>query len=542
MGNLRAYLNVGKANLFKRNIPTLIALAFTSSLASTHAQTLTFETIALEGEAAPDGNGSFSRFEEAVVNNAGQVAFLAHLDDTSGGFFSDDRGIFLGDGRTGLSQIVRAGQAAPDRDGSFSPSTLDNSLVLNNAGQVAFWGELNNTVGGSSDYVGIFRGDGLTEPMQIVREGQTGANDATFTDLLFRLLPAFNDAGQVAFYGELTDNSIFNPGVSRDIFLGDGVTEPTRIAREGQDSPSGDGAIFAFEPPVLNNAGQVAFEGEILISGGNRLGGIFRSDEAIGLAEIAREGEASPDGNGKFSGFRNIMLNDSGQVVFRGELTGTNGDAGDDTGIFVGDGATGLTQIAREGQAAPDDNGSFSQFHFSRLPVVNGVGQVAFLGGLIGTSHGASDDTGIFLGDGITDPMQIAREGQASPDGNGSFALLTDPVLNNAGQVAFASLITDNDLGIFLYDDLHGMIKVVREGDSFLGSTLTNLFFFSSQESSGLNDLGQIAFRFDLADGRSGIAIASLVPEPTPLLLAAMVSGGAFLRRRQACDLRGKRV
>jgi hypothetical protein len=73
-----------------------------------------------------------------------------------------------------------------------------------------------------------------------------------------------------------------------------------------------------------------------------------------------------------------------------------------------------------------------------------------------------------------------------------------------------------NDLGIFLFDDQAGLTQLVREGDPLLGSTISLLELVSQQidDRRVLNDLGDVAYHFTLADGRSGIAIARLVPEP----------------------------
>ena len=45
---------------------------------------------------------------------------------------------------------------------------------------------------------------------------------------------------------------------------------------------------------------------------------------------IAQEGDAAPDANGTFANFvfDSAVLNDAGQVGFRGVLTGTSGGAG----------------------------------------------------------------------------------------------------------------------------------------------------------------------------------------------------------------------
>ena len=92
-----------------------------------------------------------------------------------------------------------------------------------------------------------------------------------------------------------------------------------------------------------------------------------------------------------------------------------------------------------------------------------------------------------------------------------------------------------DDSGIYFYDDLLGLLQVARKGDAFLGSTITSLDFKPSitedgDEQSGFNNLGQIAFAFDLADGREGIALWT-IPEPATLALLGL--GGLFLGARR---------
>ncbi|MEX2092500.1 MAG: choice-of-anchor tandem repeat NxxGxxAF-containing protein, partial [Pirellulales bacterium] len=114
-------------------------------LADTGAPTL----VALEDTAVPGGGKFFRRFfgESISLNNAGQIAFVAELSDTSNGPAAG-RGLFLYGALSGLQQIIRTGQslsgatltalgftgAASDVNRSPDP----NFSGLNSGGQLAF--------------------------------------------------------------------------------------------------------------------------------------------------------------------------------------------------------------------------------------------------------------------------------------------------------------------------------------------------------------------------------------------------------------------
>lgn len=113
--------------------------------------------------------------------------------------------------------------------------------------------------------------------------------------------------------------------------------------------------------------------------------------------------------------------------------------------------------------------------------------------------------------------------------------------INNAGQMVFSARLVGSKIGkgIFFYDDNLGLLNVIQEGDSFLGSAISRYNFSgdttSGGERSGFNDLGQLAFQFVLADGRSGIAVWSPVPEPASVRMLAL--GGVVLLSRR-CHFR----
>ena len=208
--------------------------------------------------------------------------------------------------------------------------------------------------------------------------------------------------------------------------------------------------------------------------------------------QIVREGQIAPDGNGTFSGaVSEIKLNNIGQVAFEGILLGTNGGSSDNGGIFRGNGGA-LTQIAREGQGAPDGNGTFSSFN---VPELNDSGQAAFRNVLIGTSGGSTDIEGIFRGSGGA-LTQIVRGGQHAPDGNGFFQEFSIPLLNNSGQTAFLAALNGtsggvtDDIAIFVSDGIE-VLQAVREGDAVAGSVVT----FIDTSEMGFNDPGQISYK-----------------------------------------------
>jgi hypothetical protein len=500
---------------------TLAALLILTAVAA-HAEV---EVVAVGGDPAPDGNGTFVDFGIPSMNRLGQVAFVATLNGTTGDV-DDDTGIFRGTGARGsLGMIVRRGDPSPDANGTFALLDSGSAPVINDSGQVAFIAGLSGTVGGESDNTGIFRGDGTPSGLtQILRQGAALPGGGTVPNLRGSGLIgtfAFNEMGQVAFTGGAK-------GTFR--IFGDAVIP---IAGFGHPLPDGSGMFGILSVPVLNDVGQVAFADSSL--------GIFRGNGST-LLEIVRPGDPSPDGNGNFiAPFGPPAMNNRGDVAFFGNLTSTSGSTSDNQGIFIRR-ADALMTIVRRGQAAPGGNGRFLDLISLDNVAINEVGQTAFLATLPGTS-GGTIDYGLFRADETT-LTQIVRTGDSAPDGS-TIALFGRPALNNAGQVAFvADLVPANGTSapraIFLYDDQVGLRQVVRAGDPLLGSKIAVGFTlampasttFNGRHRSGLNEQGRIVFRFDLDDGRRGIAIAgpfytpgTETPTPSPAPTITETSG-----------------
>lgn len=126
-------------------------------------------------------------------------------------------------------------------------------------------------------------------------------------------------------------------------------------------------------------------------------------------------------------------------------------------------------------------------------PVINNAGIVADFGGGATFVEILSGD-----GKGIT-----ARTDPTSS----LFADLEHPSINNRGAVAFSAFEANGAQGIFV--ELTGgasPVAVLQTGDPLFGSTVTAV----SVGRFAFNDHFRLVFGYELSDGRSGVAVASL--------------------------------
>jgi hypothetical protein len=177
--------------------------------------------------------------------------------------------------------------------------------------------------------------------------------------------------------------------------------------------------------------------------------------------------------NSTFTGLGNADINAADRVVFQGFLA--DGTAG----LFVSDKS--VSDVIDT--TNPNLNGFLD-------PVINNngtVGSAAFLtaGGLAAFTANAR---------GIT----------ARTDGT-SFSNIDNVCINNSGGIAFSATDTTGRDGIFVERSGGSNPEaVIGTGDPLFGSTVVAL----SIGRFSLNDGGWITFRYQLADGRFGIALA----------------------------------
>ena len=332
-----------------------------------------------------------------------------------------------------------------DSTGNFS--AFGAFPAINNQGEVAFTAVKNGSPG-------VFRSREDMEQFVTIASTKD-ALDSFGADV------SLNASGTVAFGATTASNS-------RSIFKGDGKSLTLIV-----DSTAAGFVGRVLGSPSINASGTVAFSAVFAQRG--LPAGVFTGNGGPLTAVAA----TSPSG---FSSFQNAAINASGKVVFEANL------ADGSRGIFTVSGAS-FEKIV--------DSNAHPEIDTLNDPVINDPGTVA--------------DVAFVLPFDAPEAF-TARNGGFTPRNDAANApfLNTDhPSLNNSGAIAFAAIplasVTD-PTGIFLgLSGGESLIPVIRPGDPLFGSTVTqvNLGRFA------LNDRFQMAFEYTLADGRSGIAIAS---------------------------------
>ena len=288
-----------------------------------------------------------------------------------------------------------------------------------------------------------------------------------------------------------------------------GAALVTQVLTPGDpaDGVSPRHVFAAAEDPVLNNAGEIAFEGRLLNEGNS--GGAY-------LRQV--------DGSYSFlvyQGF-NLSLSDSGETVM------TAGNYGGRRGFVVGaPGTPGTVQpLALTQTPSPIAGVNFSDDY---RYAIDDDGNVVFRYGL-GTS------VGIFLGR-PADLSLLARTNFAAPGLSGVvFSALADPVINPGGKAAFfATLsgtgITDANNTSIWAGDAAGMERIVAEGDNVTaagsGVKIGEILYPSSDTSPfGWNAAGQVAFQTELTGTGITSANDTAILAGTPGNLAVVARDG----------------
>jgi hypothetical protein len=486
------------------------ALAFSSL----DAAEITPQVVALSGQPiAGAGGNTFSAVYYPVINNAGQVAYMARLPDGSDWLLA---------GPPSNPVVVAApGQAAPGTASTYS--SISNRLVqFNDNGTILFSATLadfstvamigpptsvsplaqtgqdipglagssyisfatwlsNSGVSVGALQTGTFayallsgqpanlspaavQGQSVPGVSPSIQYGPQGSGGPTRSDP-HPGISQINAAGVVAFVTPLSGNT---GGSNTGLFVYNG-SSTTLVART---DPFGDAF---FSSPVLNDAGRIALAADSASTGGigGRYGRIMLG-AASGLGTLVSTGDPAPGVAGQtFSGFGPPLIARDGQIVFEAGFGN-----GQKEGLWQTTPTGGLRLVAYGGEPGTDIpafNDIISGFE------INGVGQVAFLDGSFGGHALWATD----------------------PDGNLVKVCAVGDQIDVGGGV------------------LKTVLQVVISEDSMHNTEIPSLTF---------NDAGQLAFSATFTDGTDGVFVAT-VPQPNLIPVLAFATP-LLLRRR----------
>lgn len=478
---------------------------------------------------APLPDGSLLSFPFGVsLNNAGQITFTAittNNDNVATLLFSNGQ----------LSAVETTGEAAPD-GGVFASATQVGSLI-NPSGQVlVISAEVHH---GPTLY--LFSNNQITRVI--------GQGDSIPRQPLFAFPMTAGIAGGDAI---LIGDSTFPGGAGAyTATAAHGVAPGLRNLVLHVGEPIGvDGLVDFLSGFAINHPGQVTS----FVTSSDAQGAVVLNNQSTPqvLADSSPSSPADPSftsfpaapainnlGEVAFPAFdpntftSGIFLNSAGQneLLLNGSTPvpggGTLGEFSNlalnsldqlafmsltstgSTGIFLADNGV-VTSLATDGAAAPGGGNFQLFFGFNRLgPVIDDRGDVAFASLLTGAPGGFFGSGGIFLyKNGFL--SRIVGPNDPSPDG-GVFLYADSPSIDSSGDVAFFAETSAFSFGAFVYSG--GKItQVAVAGD------IVNNIGLGFVDLPVINNNRHVAFTATLFNGQNAVFTAAPLSDTDPAL------------------------
>ena len=489
-----------------------------------------WNVVALTGQTAPGTTLSFKSFEPPVLNDNGDITFLAgipRLDENGNPISCTGRGCNLTSigawyARSGdaLQPLVLPWANLPEAPG---PVVSASAVAMNDAGSVGVLTQF-------STGRGIYQSNGGNLSPVAVSGQVADAEPAVFGSNI--RAPVITNTGDLLFSANTVNT------VTQATGGGYWVANPERVMR---GPPLED---FRFG---LGDDGRIGFSRGII---GQPFGyGMYLGDlHAQQL--VLRSGEPAPGSSSTFGYPQRPSVNNEGKFVVHVTLGPLSGPA-EGTGIWQGD-ATGISPLVLAGVAAPGTSATFKEFAYSAT--INDQGTIGFGAILSGSGITTENDESLWKSDdGLM--FKVAQEGEFAPGTDAyfdriglfspdSFTFFSEGLtfaLNNAGQMAFMAALTgpgvtpSNDSGIWAESTSGELTLLLREGDLIEiapgDSRQVAGFQFrtggGAQETydGGFTDLGFLALQIGFTDGSEAILINRqlAIPEPTVIGLLGSV-------------------
>ena len=386
--------------------------------------------------------------------------------------------------------------------------------ALNIGNGTAFQGFLSYGVAGSRIFGGVWTTiNGTTRLAAGI--GASAPDNAVFSGIGE---PILDDSGRMTFTGFLR---VGFGGVRSNTSAGiwqvaaNGTT--SKIVRAGESATGATGTVFSTFNKLVAGNGGIAFTatlaaGSSTVNSTNNTG-LWAQNSAGSLVLVARTGASPTPTLRNFTIFnaetgqnsQSRHFNESGDLV----LTATFGNG--TAGIYRATKTSNFTlnasaPVAAIGSAVPSVTGG----NFTSLgnPIINNAGDIAFRATFSGNGVSSGNNTGIFRYSSNGTGALIVRTGVAT--GNQTFQSLSAPLLNNAKDIAFTGALatggnvtSSNANGVWTISSNGTLTKIFRSGDSAPG-VVGSTFASFSQLAFPAN--GGIIFAATLATGSGGVS------------------------------------
>jgi hypothetical protein len=495
-------------NYLLRTLCAVVGLALSVSAT---AAVRDVQKIVATGDTLPAGEGTplfFETLQTGMINNSGEVAFQGNIDNPVGDLLYKN-GIWVKSNGT-IDERVRAGEIAPGGDAGVNPKfTGFLGLTLNDAGVVGYlaYTDVND------HRAGYWISDsGTTSAIGVQGSPVTGLS-ADYGGIFYS--PSLNNSGQLAFNAAIQLHA--EPLQRYGIFVSD-TNQTDVVTLQGEPAPgtNGDFTGIGRTFPPINSQGETAVGiGIVDPNSGQTMGTAVYKGNGANLQLAARSGENAPGTNAQFNSvvLLSSPLNSLNETVFRGSLQGPSVSTLNDGGLWRTRNAD-IELLAREGDAVPGSNDLFFGNFISA--VIDDSDQVVFK-----ASVTPGTQTSLWsAGDG--ELSLLARPGMPAPGTGAVFSSLTgfgNFASNSRGQVAFQA-IAEGTTGIWAQDPSGALRLIVRTGDSIEvapGDVRTIASFDVLNHSGGsdgksrsFNDAGQLVFNATFVGGGEGIFVSDV--------------------------------
>jgi hypothetical protein len=393
-----------------------------------------------------------------------------------------------------VTKIVATGDELPAGVGSpLFFETLETGMI-NNDGEVAFRGSIDNPVGDLLYKNGIWVNSHGTLDERI-RAGETAPGMPTGIIAKFTGFQnaTFNDTGQVGYLG-LTDVYAHRAG-----YWTSSTSTTEAIGVQGTELASLSADLFSVNyDPSLNNMGKLAFNSWVIPHGGTtQRSAIFIAD-VNGTELVGYQGEPAPGTDRDFGGISRHYppINASGETTFSIALRDPSTGFENDRSIYKGNSSS-LQLVARTGSPAPGTTANFNIPYGATVPL-NSHGDVSFASTLTGGGTTSLNDVGIWRSRGDSVEL-VVRKGDAAPSyvhGGLFFSAIAESLIDDSDQVVFKGAATGVPAVTFsgLWRSRDGVLSQIASSATPAPGTetsFTNLY----DGRFVTNSRGQVAFQ-----------------------------------------------